>query len=521
MSFTTPEFALFVFLVLACFVLFKPGQRWIILLAASLVFYAALNAPYLLVALAAVTLISYFIGRRLPGAPADRQKWLLAGGVAGNLVVLFGMRYLPEIAGLFAGQAGSGGTPASAGPLLVSIGVSFFTFQAIAYLADLYLGTIEPETHLGRFALYMAFFPKILQGPIERGGSLLPQLGGEILFDGRSASEGLRRIAWGLFKKVIIADRLGLLVNPVFANVHQYTGLALILAVYLYAFQLYFDFSGYTDMALGLARLFNIRLSENFNRPYLARSISDFWRRWHMSFSRWILDYLFKPLQITLRSWGKWGVVAALLLAFLASGIWHGASLGFLAWGGLFGIYMAVEFLYTPWRKKIYRWLRIEKSWLAGVWQVFLTFNLVSFAWIFFRANTFSDGLYMAANLFNGIPLASCARLLGKYGVYLPLSRGTFDFSHIVAAAPQACFANLQNFPTLQGAFSSENVTVLLVSLLLLVAAGWVSKWKPVAAWPVGLRWLSYLAFSLWVLYGTAILEVPGQIYTQFLYFRF
>jgi len=521
MSFTSPAFFLFITAVLLVYAFFSRRRRWIVLLVASLAFYASLQAPYLLVALAAVTLVSYLAGRWMGrAAPEQRRPYLVAGSLL-NLAILLIFRYLGELIQLFSGARPAAGAAPADMPVLISVGVSFYAFQGISYLADIYLETIEPEPHLGHFALFMAFFPKILQGPIERGGDLLPQLTGDLTFAESSASAGLRRFGWGLFKKLVVADRLALLVNPVFGSVHSYTGLSLILAVYLYAFELYFDFSGYTDMALGLAGLFNIRLVENFNQPYLARSIAEFWRRWHMSFSHWILDYIFKPLQITWRRWGSWGVTAALLVAFLASGLWHGISWGFVTWGLLYGIYMAVEWVYAPWRKKLYRRLHLEKSWLVKVWQVFLTFNLVCFAWIFFRANSFSDGLYMAGSLFSGVHVFSCARLVAKYWVYLPVFKGVVDFQHFSSAAGQVCTNTLQNFPVFQGQFASENVGVLLASLLLLAVASWAGRRLPLTRWPAGIRWAGYFTFSMWVLFGLGILENPGQIFSQFLYFKF
>src|SRR6266567_2200529 len=285
---------------------------------------------------------------------------------------------------------------------LVTIGVSYYAFQAISYLIDIYLEVQEPERHFGYFALYMAFFPKLLQGPIERAGDLLPQLRQPYEFDYDTMRSGMLTFAWGLFKKVVVADRLALFVNTVYGDVHAYPGLPLILATYFYAFQLYFDFSGYTDMALGTARMFNIRLTQNFNSPYLATSVADFWRRWHISFSRWILDYIFKPLQMRWRDWRTFGTALALVITFLVSGIWHGASWGLVAWGLLHGIYLAASVYYRPVQKKIHRALGLEKTRLLTMWQTVVTFNLVCLAWIFFRANSLSDALYVVQNLLFG-----------------------------------------------------------------------------------------------------------------------
>jgi D-alanyl-lipoteichoic acid acyltransferase DltB (MBOAT superfamily) len=285
----------------------------------------------------------------------------------------------------------------------VAIGVSYYVFQAISYLVDIYLEIEKPEHHFGYFALYLAFFPKLLQGPIERAGDLIPQLKARYEFNYDNMRFGMLLFTWGLFKKVVIADRLSLYVDAVYNDVHAFTGLPLLLATYAYAFQIYMDFSGYTDMALGSARLFNINLTQNFNSPYLATSVIDFWRRWHISFSRWILDYIFKPLQMQWRNWKNLGTAAALIATFLISGIWHGASWGFVIWGGLHGLYMACSIFYKPYQKKLHKALGIEKTNFLEVWQIFVTFNLVIFAWVFFRAKSIPDALHIVTHLHTGV----------------------------------------------------------------------------------------------------------------------
>ena len=205
--------------------------------------------------------------------------------------------------------------------------------------------------------------------------------------------------AWGLFKKVVVADQLAFYADRIYNNVHDYSGLTLIIGTYAYALQVYFDFAGYTDMARGAGRIFGIELTENFNRPYGATSIADFWRRWHISFSRWILDYIFKPLQMTWRHRGQAGTAAAVLVTFLVSGIWHGGAWGFVIWGLLHGTYLAASVYYRPYQKRLHKWLGVEKSRWLKWWQIFVTFNLVSFAWIFFRANSLGDAFYVISNI--------------------------------------------------------------------------------------------------------------------------
>lgn len=392
MTFTSLSFALFLPLVYLCFRVTHDRFRWLVLLVASYGFYASFQAPQLLVALGVVTALSYLCGVHLGRSSEGKRRsaifWL---GTSGCLLVLVLVKYLPPL--LFRGAEGESSS------LLLSLGVSYFCFQAISYLADVYLEVQEPEQHLGVHALSLAFFPKLLQGPIERAGKLLPQLKMPFSYDYDMARSGLLLFGWGLFRKVVVADRLALYVDQVYNDVHAYSGLPLLLATYAYALQIYFDFAGYTDMARGTARLFGIELTQNFNSPYLATSIADFWRRWHISFSRWILDYIFNPLQLWWRDHGKAGTAVALMVTFLVSGGWHGARLGFLVWGGLHGLYLAASTYYRPYQKRLHKRFGVEKSRWLKVWQVVVTFNMVSFAWIFFRAPDLESAFYLVKNL--------------------------------------------------------------------------------------------------------------------------
>ena len=398
MTFISPKF--FIFLPIVYFVFyFTPDRwRWLVLLVASYGFYAAFKAPYLLAVLLMVTIISFACGLHISRQQDElsRKRWLQAGIVA-CLAILALLKYFPFLES----QANSiFSLNNTLSETIISIGCSYFIFQAISYLADIYLEIEEPETHFGHYALYIAFFPKLLQGPIERAGNLIPQLKQSYVFDYDAMRSGMLLFTWGLFKKVVVADRFAIYADQVFNNVHSYTGLPLILGAYAYAFQIYYDFSAYTDMARGIGRIFGINLTENFNQPYIATSIADFWRRWHISFSRWILDYIFKPLQMGWRNSGTVGTALALLVTFLVSGIWHGATWGFVLWGLLHGIYLATSTFYKPHQRRLYKWLRIKEGKLLRVWQVIATFNLITFAWIFFRANTLSEIRYIISNIF-------------------------------------------------------------------------------------------------------------------------
>ncbi len=397
MTFNSLSYFIFLLVIYLLFYLISDRRRWLLLLIASYGFYATLRAPYLLAVLLMVTAISYACGLRMTSNQdeAIRKRWLWIG-TSTCVAILALLKYLPFLEAKTNTILGLKSTTSST---LISIGVSYFTFQAISYLSDIYLEIEEPERHFGIYALYMAFFPKLLQGPIERAGDLLPQLKQPYKFDYDTMRSGMLLFTWGLFKKVVVADRLAPYADQIYNNVHDYKGLPLIVGTYAYALQIYFDFSGYTDMARGAGSIFGISLSENFRSPYLATSIAEFWRRWHISFSRWILDYIFRPLQMTWRKWGQKGTAAALILTFAISGIWHGASSGFVIWGLLHGIYLAASTYYRPYQKSIYKWLRLDKKQWPDWWKVFITFNLTSFAWIYFRAISVNDALYVTNNI--------------------------------------------------------------------------------------------------------------------------
>ena len=483
MAFNSLSYFLFLPLVWLVFQWTPDRLRWLLLLLASLGFYAMLNAPYLVAVLGVVSGATYAVGLQLAGCDNDAgRKRLLWTGIGVNLLILVSLKYLPAMLAVFPLHSSLSIFDFSPFTfhfsLLVTIGVSYYVFQAISYLIDVYLEIELPERHFGYFALYISFFPKLLQGPIERAGDLLPQLKKPYAFNYENMRTGMLMFAWGLFKKVVVADRLALFVNTVYGNVHAYTGLPLILATYLYAFQLYFDFSGYTDMALGTARLFNIRLTQNFNSPYLATSIADFWRRWHISFSRWILDYIFKPLQLLWRDLKSAGTALALIVTFLASGIWHGARWGFVIWGLLHGLYLASSVYYRPLQKKLHKAMMLDKTRTLAILQTVVTFNLVCFAWIFFRAVTVNDALYVATHLWSGV--SGIRTLLFFHG--------------------------------------TTELVVTILLLAVLVAVHLLSTGKqgyPLLGWPAWYRWPVYCLLLL----ATSLLYIDGS--RQFIYFQF
>jgi D-alanyl-lipoteichoic acid acyltransferase DltB (MBOAT superfamily) len=375
-------------------------QRWVVLLTASVAFYAALNAPILLVSWFAVVILSYYSGLAIARQQNEHQKKrILWTGIIANLSILCLVKYLRDLVAVWNPIVVRENPWAN---LFLTIGVSYYTLQAISYLSDVYLETAEPEHHFGLFAVYLGFFPKLLQGPIERAGDLLPQLRAPYKSNYDDLRSGLLLFLWGLFKKVAVANRLAPYVNAVYGDVHASAGITFIVASYMYSIQILADFSGYTDMALGVARMFNIRLTQNFNSPYLATSVADFWRRWHISFSRWILDYIFKPLQLLWRSAAAAGTAAALLVTFLFSGLWHGATWNFVVWGLLHGTFLASSVLFKPTLNRILSKLHLQNYPFRRQVQMAITFNLVTLAWIVFRANSLPDAWYVVTHLTSG-----------------------------------------------------------------------------------------------------------------------
>ncbi|MEI7990751.1 MAG: MBOAT family O-acyltransferase, partial [Chloroflexota bacterium] len=515
MAFNSIIYILFFPVVYLIYYFTKDKWRWVVLLAASLIFYAALNIPYLLLALAVTTLITYFFGILIDRQPEPRRKRFFWLGVTLNVLALVIMNYLPfltsnlNIALVLISPALKIKVP----PELVSIGVSFYVFQAISYLANIYLEIDKPEKHFGYFALFQSFFPKLLQGPIERPG-LLEQLHKPYEFNYDNLRSGLLLFGWGLFKKTIIADRLAMPADTIFNAVAKYNGFPLIIAVLSYAFQIYFDFSGYTDMALGVARIFNIELTNNFKGPYLARSIADFWKRWHISFSSWILDYLFKPLQMQFRRLAGFGTALALMITFLLSGLWHGASWGFVIWGALHGFYMVVESFYAPFRRKFFKKFHLEKNVLVHIWQVISTFILVCFAWIFFRAKTTGDAFYIIQHFFTREMLV-CGKYMVKYAPFLTVAPG--NYPQLAKRLTQLCKPDVLGTTNLPAVLAIPYNEVVILGSMLAVYLTVTLLEKRLAFYQLP-RWVRWTAYYLLIII-IILFEVP-QKRAWFVYFQ-
>jgi len=373
---------------------FRPA--W--LCVASYFFYMCWNAAYALLLLAS-TLITYAGGLLIARAGAHK-KLLVFFIFFINLGILFFFKYFYFALGSANAVLAALGIPAfrASFDVLLPVGISFYTFQALGYTVDVYRGEDAPERNLVKYMLFISFFPQLVAGPIERAKNLLAQIGERHTFDYDRAKLGLLRMAWGLFLKLMMADRLALIIHPVFDAHLEYTGFQLLLALLLFAFQIYCDFAGYTEIAIGSAQVMGFRLMENFRQPYFAVSIRDFWGRWHISLSTWFRDYLYFPL--TGKRYSRMRRYRNLMITFLVSGLWHGASWNFVFWGALHGAYQLVGELAQPLRRKMLSVLKLRQDGSLLRWgKVFVTFALVNFAWIFFRAGDLGAALSIAGRI--------------------------------------------------------------------------------------------------------------------------
>jgi D-alanyl-lipoteichoic acid acyltransferase DltB (MBOAT superfamily) len=299
--------------------------------------------------------------------------------------------------------------------MIIPLGLSYLVFTVLSYQIEIKRKNIEPERHFGYFSLYLLFFPRIAQGPIERPQKLLPQLREVHSFDYDLVTNGMKLMLWGYFKKLVVADRLAIYVNAVYNNSEQHNGTTLAVATIFFAFQIYADFSGYTDIALGSAMLFGIRLTDNFKRPYFATSVKEFWNRWHITFSTWLRDYLFLPLAFYFSkrmkknrylfiATEKWIYLFSIMITFAICGLWHGEGWTYLVWGLLFGTYLTYSNWTEGWHKNIRKRFHIRKTASPyTLFKVITTFLIVSFAWIFFRADSLKESFSIIFKLFSSI----------------------------------------------------------------------------------------------------------------------
>jgi D-alanyl-lipoteichoic acid acyltransferase DltB (MBOAT superfamily) len=402
MLFNSFAFLLFFPVVTITYFLIPHRFRWALLLSASCFFYMAFIPKYILI-LGVTILVDYLAGIGLEKLEGPKRRWLLLASILTNIGMLAFFKYFNFANENLAALAGflHWNYPVQTLSIILPIGLSFHTFQSLSYTIEVYRGNQKAERHLGYLALYVMYYPQLVAGPIERPQNILHQLHTEHKFEYQRVADGLKWMAWGMFKKVVIADRMLLFVNPVYEDPTKYHGPALVLATLAFAIQIYCDFSGYSDIALGSAQVMGVKLMKNFDHPYFARSISEFWRRWHISLSTWFRDYLYIPLGGNRVTRPRWAF--NLLLTFLVSGLWHGANWTYVIWGLLHGFYFVISALTESSRGSLSALIGLDR-WprLQAALSTLTTFSLVTFAWIFFRATSLADALYISGHLARG-----------------------------------------------------------------------------------------------------------------------
>ena len=401
MLFNSIEFVIFFLIVTTFYFALQHRYRWFLLLTSSCYFYMSFVPIYILI-LGFTIIIDYWAGIFLEKTTGKNRKFFLIASLVANIGVLSVFKYYNFFNENLTALLHDIGlkNPVPALSILLPIGLSFHTFQAMSYTIEVYRGHQKAERNFGIYALYVMFYPQLVAGPIERPQNLLHQFYENHKFDYERVVNGLKLILWGFFKKLVIADRLALYVGAVYNNPTHHTGLSFIMATIFFAFQIYCDFSGYSDIAIGAAKVMGFKLMTNFNRPYLARNISEFWQRWHISLSTWFKDYLYIPLGGNRVSVPRW--YFNLFFVFLISGLWHGANWTFIIWGALNGFYLVFAIVSRGIRNRIAQLVGLNKlPRINRTIEVATTFMLVCFAWIFFRANSLADSFLIIKNIFN------------------------------------------------------------------------------------------------------------------------
>jgi alginate O-acetyltransferase complex protein AlgI len=423
MLFNSFQFLLFFIVVWLLFLATRGTPRKVILLIASYYFYMCWSTRYIWV-IWGITVIDYVAGLQIEKAELPGRRRLYLGiSLFCNLGLLVLFKYFNFLTGSFTSASHLFGLRYDP-PLLaiiLPVGLSFHTFQAMSYTIEVYRRRVPAEKSLLEYALYVAFFPQMVAGPIERPYELLPQFHREPVVTSAGVRAGMAQALWGLFKKMVLADNVADFVKLIYDMPRHYNGAALLLATLLFSIQIYCDFSGYTDIALGLARMMGYELRVNFMQPYFSRSVGEFWRRWHISLSTWFRDYVYIPLggnrvKLSRR-------YANLMITFVISGLWHGANWTFVAWGFLHGLYLILAQAAAPVAARVGRMMGLHHlPRLTSFFKTVLTFSLVTFAWIFFRANSLRDAWFVATHL---LPPGRLDPLLLKVGGF---SRATAPY---------------------------------------------------------------------------------------------
>ncbi len=405
MLFNSVEFMIFFPVVTILYFVLPHKIRWFLLLASSCLFYMAFVPKYILI-LGFTIVIDYIAGILIDKMAGSRKRIFLIISILTNVGILFVFKYFNffnENAERLAQMLGWN-YPISSLTIILPIGLSFHTFQSMSYIIEVYRGKHRPETHFGIYALYVMYYPQLVAGPIERPQNMLWQFHTKHSFDAKRTMDGFKLMAWGFFKKLVIADNLALAVNAAYKSPEAVSGLTLVIATYFFAFQIYCDFSGYTDIARGASRVMGIELMQNFRLPYFSKSISEFWRRWHISLSSWFSDYVYISLGGS--RCAKWKWYRNLMIVFLLSGLWHGAAWTYVIWGALNGFYLVFALVTRSLREKLAHAVRLDRApALQKFAKVFISFNLICFSWIFFRATSFSNARFIIKKIFTDFSL--------------------------------------------------------------------------------------------------------------------
>ena len=488
MLFNSLQFVIFFPIVIILYFLTPYKKRWILLLIASYYFYMCWKVDYILLIIIS-TLIDYICSNKMSRIKekVKRKKWLLIS-IFSNIGILFGFKYFnffsENIQTLFNNYNVFYEIPLF--NILLPVGISFYTFQTLSYTIDVYNNKTPAQRHLGVFAVYVSFFPQLVAGPIERSNHLLPQFFREHDFSYIRVKAGLQKMLWGFFKKIVIADNLAILVDGVYNNVDNYSGLTLIVATIFFTFQIYCDFSGYSDIAIGTAKVMGFELRENFKRPYFSKSIREFWQRWHITLSTWFRDYVYIPLGGNRTI--KWRWYYNIFITFLVSGLWHGANWTFVIWGALHGTYLIIALALTNPKKQFSSLIQKQSKSFNKLLDVTITFILVAFAWIFFRANNLDDAIYIISNL------------SVNYNEILNLSELRMQFRGI-------------------GLFQEDLIKCFLLILALFLYSSYERSgnvWEKLQKKPKWIRWSIYYVLVYGILFIAPHSNVNNFIYFQF-----
>ncbi|WP_446898133.1 MBOAT family O-acyltransferase [Clostridium sp. LBM24168] len=421
MYFNSIQFLIFFPIVTIVYFLIPHKVRWVWLLIASYYFYMSHNPKYVFLIIIS-TIITYTSGLLIEKANKVKIKKLLVFlSISSNVGILALFKYYnfftTIIVRFFSQFNITINVPSF--DFLLPLGISFYTFQALSYTIDVYRKDIKAEKNLAKYALFVSFFPQLLSGPIQKSKNFIHQINEKHYFDYNRVKNGLLLMLWGYFQKIMIADRLGQVVNTVYSSPGNYRGFEIIIATVFFAFQLYCDFSSYSNIAIGAAEVMGFRLSKNFERPYFSKSIREFWKRWHMSLTSWFMDYLYFPLGGSRCS--KLRTYFNVMVVFLVSGLWHGAGFTFIIWGFLHGMYYVIGNILSPIKKNIIKKFNIKTTtFVYKLIQVVINFVLIDFAWLFFRATSFRNSIILIKNMLYFNPSIFVDGSLYKLGLDQP-----------------------------------------------------------------------------------------------------